>query len=79
MTILPLVGELCRYHCQSATNPNQNHMVDLLADECSCADWTCRQKAHRERTGQTFRCKHLRATREHFLSEILENLKLHAP
>ncbi len=75
MKVRAILGETCRYHVQSSSNPNRLHLVDLLEHECSCTDWTCRQRGYRERTGQRYHCRHIRAAREEFLNDILERLK----
>ncbi len=75
MQIFAITGETCRYHVASERNPRHHYLVDLLDNECSCTDWTCRQKAHKEATGQAYRCKHIRAARHEFLEDILERLR----
>lgn len=75
MIIRAIVGEVCRYQVQSESNPRQFHLVDLLDTECSCSDWTCRQRSYRERTKKAYFCKHIKAARVQFTDDILERLR----
>ncbi len=75
MKIEPVVGEVCRFWCGSASNPEGKHLVDLLEHECGCASWVCRRRAYEQATGTPYSCKHLRATREFFLDQILSAIK----
>ena len=75
MKVRPIVGECGRYLVQSRTNPEQEHLVDLLEGFCGCADYTCRRRVYEENTGKPFRCSHIREAREFFLNEILERLR----
>ena len=75
MKIEPVVGEVCRFFVQSGSNPDGRHLVDLLEGQCGCADYVCRRRAYEAKTGSPYKCRHLRATREFFLDQILSAIK----
>ncbi len=75
MRIEPVVGEVCRFFCQSGSAPENRHLVDLLENQCGCASYVCRRRAFERATGSPYRCKHIRAVREFFLDEILSTIK----
>ena len=77
MKITPIHGEVMRYWCQSASNPEQMHLVDLIEGACGCADWTCRSSNWKRATGKDYRCRHIKAVREHALNEILKHISEH--
>lgn len=70
-----ILGEPGRLWVKSATNPEQEHLCDLLEHSCSCPSWTCRNKKYRELYGHNFTCRHIRIAREGFLDEILTSLR----
>lgn len=75
MTIRAITGEVGRYFVQSGSQPEGEHLVDLLEHECGCADYVCRRRAHEIKTGHKYVCRHLFAVRNHFLDEILEAIR----
>ena len=75
MKVRPIAGECGRYLVQSSSNPEQEHLVDLLEHFCGCGDYTCRRRVYEENTGKKYLCKHIREAREFFLNEILEQLR----
>ena len=75
MKIRSIVGEVGRFWVESESNPDGEHLVDLLEHECGCASFTCRNREYREKFGHNFTCKHIQAAREAFLNDILESLR----
>lgn len=55
-----ILGEPGRIFVRSATNPEQEHLVDLLEHACGCPSFTCRNRKYRELFGHNFTCRHLR-------------------
>ena len=77
MSIRHIMGEPGRMFVRSASNPEQEHLVDLLEHECGCASWTCRNRKYREQYGHNFTCRHIREAREAFLDEVLDGIREH--
>jgi hypothetical protein len=75
MKITPIQGEIFRYWCQSSSNPEAMHLVDLVEGACGCADYTCRARKHKEATGKPYRCRHITLVREHALNEIIKHVR----
>ena len=75
--VVPVQGEVGRYMVRSASNPEQDHLVDLLEDggSCGCASWVCRQRAHKAKWGVPLRCRHIIAAREYCLDSYLETVR----
>ena len=76
--VIPIHMEPGRYYVQSSATSTR-HLCDILSDECGCADWVCRQRAHREKTGLPYHCKHLKAAREFALNDYIEVMRSHLP
>lgn len=76
-----IMGETGRFRVQSKSHPQRPHMVDLLdrtpIGSCSCLDYTTRRwPAYKLSliTSDAYRCKHIKAAREHFMNLILEEM-----
>jgi hypothetical protein len=74
-SIRPIQGECMRYFVGSASNPDQQHLVDLLENECGCPDWTCRHGEYERRTGKEYSCRHIKEAWEQVKLELREALK----
>lgn len=72
MNIRRIPGQPFAYYAESREKPGTYHHVDLLAETCNCRDWSCRHRKEKERTGQSYRCRHIRACREMEMDSILE-------
>ncbi len=75
MTIRHIMGEPGRFWVSSQSNPNAEHLTDILDNQCGCPDYVCRRRRWEQEHGGKYRCVHLRAAREQFLNEIIERLK----
>ena len=75
--VTPIPFEVGRYRVRSASNPEQDHLVDLLSGECGCASYTCRQRAHKAKWGVPYRCRHILAAREYCLEQFIETMRQH--
>lgn len=74
MKITDIMGEPCRYWVDSESTDGR-HLVDLFENQCGCADYVCRRRKYEMETGQPYRCRHIRACREHFLNDVLDAMK----
>ena len=74
--VIPVQGEVGRYR---VTFNVTQHLCDILTNERGCADWVCRQRAHKEKTGLPMMCKHIRAAREFALNDYIEVMRSHLP
>lgn len=77
MSVRHIQGEPGRVFVRSATNPEQEHLCDLLEHACGCPSWTCRNRKYRAQYGHNFTCRHIREAREFFLDEVLESMREH--
>lgn len=77
MKVEPQTGSIGMYWVESATNPDQRHVVDFIENQCGCAAWVCRQRAHRAKWGEDYKCRHIIAVEQYNLSELRETMKQH--
>lgn len=75
MSCRHILGEPGRLFVRSATNPEQEHLCDLLEHSCGCASWTCRNRKYKEQYGHNFTCRHLKEARQEFLDAVLDSLR----
>lgn len=78
--VSPIRGELLRYHVESWTEKDEDHLVDLLANdgagECDCIRWSCniwpmirdRKKDWRD---PVLECSHIRAAKRYLIISII--------
>lgn len=74
-TVRPILGEVMRYMVGSSSNPDAEHLVDLLENQCGCPDYVCRRREYEQRTKEEYECRHIRAAWKHVKKELRESLK----
>lgn len=63
-----------RFRVKSRSQPG-HRMVDLIANECSCPDWTTRHKKYEARTGKLMECDHIKEAWESVKAGIRQHYK----
>jgi hypothetical protein len=63
------------FRVESQTRKDIVHVVDLVADTCTCESWICRLSKAEDVQPSERRCKHIKECREKLVDLVINEMK----